>query len=104
MGNGNEESGDGWKYHGRGLIQLTGRDNYNRCGQALTIDLINAPELLLEPMNACLSASWFWNKMNLNVLADTQDYKTMTTRINGGMNGYDDRVARIQKALVILNP
>ena len=102
MGNGAEESGDGWKYHGRGLIQLTGKENYERCGEALGVDLINQPGLLAQPMYACLSAGWFWNKKGLNALADSKDYDTMTKRINGGLIGLDDRKAKIAKAISVL--
>ena len=102
MGNGVEESGDGWKYHGRGLIQLTGKENYTRCGEALGIDLINQPSLLVTPEYASLSAGYFWNKKGLNDLADNQDYETMTKRINGGTLGMDDRKAKIAKALSVL--
>jgi len=99
---GNTEDSDGWKYHGRGIIQLTGRDNYRNCGAALGMDLINHPELLSQPNGASLSAGWFWNKHGLNDLADKQDYKTMTERINGGTLGLDDRITKINKALEIL--
>ena len=99
---GNTEEGDGWAYHGRGLIQLTGRDNYSRCGQALGYALLTNPELLLQPKYAALSAGWFWNKGNLNPLADAKDYETMTKRINGGTLGLDDRKAKIAKALSVL--
>lgn len=102
MGNGSEESGEGNAYHGRGLIQLTGKENYERCGEALGVDLINQPGLLAEPMYACLSAAWFWNKKGLNALADAQDYDTMTKRINGGLIGLDDRKAKIAKAISVL--
>ena len=67
---GNNEEGDGWAYHGRGLIQLTGRDSYTACGTSLGIDLISNPELLLQLRWAAMSAGWFWNKKNLNDLAD----------------------------------
>ena len=99
---GNTEEGDGWKYHGRGVIQLTGRENYERCGTAISADLINQPQLLVEPHYAALSAGWFWNKKGLNALADAQDYDTMTKRINGGLNGQDDRKAKIAKAISVL--
>jgi putative chitinase len=102
MGNGDEESGDGWKYHGRGLIQLTGKENYANCGSGIGVDLIGSPDRLLDPEYACLSAGWFWNKKGLNALADSQDYETMTKRINGGLIGLDDRKAKIAKALSIL--
>ena len=99
---GNTQDGDGWAYHGRGLIQLTGRDNYQNCGTAVGMDLINHPELLLQPNGASLSAGWFWQKRDLNSLADAKDYETMTKRINGGTLGLDDRIAKINKALEIL--
>jgi putative chitinase len=102
LGNGDEESGDGWKYHGRGLIQLTGKDNYANCGSNLGVDLLIHPELLLDPKYAVLSAGWFWNKKGLNALADSKDYDTMTKRINGGLIGLDDRKAKIAKALSVL--
>ena len=99
---GNVEDGDGWKYHGRGLIQLTGRDNYANCGLGLGVDLLGNPDWLLDPKYAALSAGWFWNKKGLNDLADTGDYETMTKRINGGLIGLDDRKAKIAKAKEIL--
>ena len=99
---GNTQDGDGWAYHGRGLIQLTGRDNYKNCGAAVGMDLINHPELLMQPNGASLSAGWFCNKHGLNDLADARDYETMTKRINGGTLGLDDRIAKINKALEIL--
>ena len=99
---GNVEDGDGWKYHGRGLIQLTGKDNYANCGSGLGVDLLGNPDWLLDPNYAALSAGWFWNKKGLNALADAQDLDTMTKRINGGLIGLDDRKAKIAKALSIL--
>jgi putative chitinase len=102
MGNGPEETGDGWKYHGRGLIQLTGKENYANCGSGIGVDLLSNPSLLNTPEYAALSAAWFWNKKGLNSLADAQDYDTMTKRINGGVIGLEDRKAKIAKALSIL--
>ena len=99
---GNKEDGDGFKFHGRGCIQLTGRDSYERCGEAIGVDLIGQPNLLVEPLYACLSAGWFWNKKGLNVLADAQEYGQMTRRINGGLVGLDDRIVKITKAKQIL--
>lgn len=100
---GNTEDGDGWRFHGRGLIQLTGRTNYTVCGLALGKPFAEHPELVLEPENACLSAGWFFNKRNLNALADVEDWETMTKRINGGLNGLSDRIERIHKAIDILS-
>ena len=99
---GNSQDGDGWKFHGRGVIQLTGRSNYQVCGDALGQPFTSQPELLLEPEWACLSAGWFWNKKSLNALAESEDWTTMTKRINGGTLGLDDRINRIHKAMDIL--
>jgi putative chitinase len=102
MGNGVEESGDGWKYHGRGLIQLTGKENYANCGSGIGVDFLSNPGLLNTPEYAALSAGWFWNKKSLNALADAGDFETMTKRINGGLIGLEDRKAKIAKALSVL--
>ena len=99
---GNTEDGDGWKYHGRGLIQLTGKENYERCGLAIGIDLLSDPNLLLDPRYATLSAGWFWNKHGLNELADAQEHGIITKRINGGTLGLDDRILKTTKALSVL--
>jgi putative chitinase len=99
---GNVQEGDGWRFHGRGLIQLTGRSNATVCGQALGQPFTEQPELLLEPQWACMSAGWFWNKKGLNALADSEDWTTMTKRINGGIIGLDDRINKIHKAMDIL--
>ena len=97
MGNGTIESGDGWKYRGRGLKQLTGKDNVTRCGQALGVDLVSNPDLLLEPEYAARSAGWFWKANNLSKFADVEDLEGMTKKINGGLIGIADRKARYQK-------
>ena len=102
MGNGPEETGEGFKYHGRGLIQLTGKELYGNCGSSIGVDLLSNPNLLNTPEYAALSAGWFWNKKGLNSLADSQDFETMTKRINGGLIGLDDRKAKIAKALSVL--
>jgi putative chitinase len=96
---GNTEDGDGWRFSGKGLIQLTGRNNYKTCGDALGVDLIANPELLIEPEYAALSAGWFWNKRGLNALADNEDWTTITKRINGGTHGLQDRIDRTHKAM-----
>lgn len=88
---GNTQPGDGFKYRGRGLIQLTGRANYQKASVALNVDLINHPELLGEPELACRSAGWFWKKNGCNELADEGDFEKLTRRINGGVNGLKDR-------------
>ncbi|MDY7802825.1 glycoside hydrolase family 19 protein [Burkholderia stagnalis] len=89
---GNTQPGDGFKYRGRGLIQVTGRANYLRAANALALPLVEQPELLEQPGNACLSAAWFWNVNGLNELADVGDFNTITKRINGGFNGLQDRL------------
>lgn len=102
MGNADESSGEGWRYRGRGIKQLTGKENYQRCSEALGVDLVENPDLLLDPKYATLSAGWFWNKHNLNDLADKSDIETMTKRINGGLLGLDARKAAIHKAESVL--
>lgn len=99
---GNTVPGDGFKYRGRGLIQITGRANYAACGEALGLDLINQPELLEQPKNACLSAAWFWAMKGLNNLADAGEFNTITRRINGGLNGLEDRLKLWAKAREVL--
>jgi putative chitinase len=99
---GNTEDGDGWRFSGKGLIQLTGRSNVTACGNALGQPFAEHPELLLEPMWACMSAGWFWNRKQLNLLADNEDWTTITKRINGGVIGLSDRIERIHKAMDIL--
>jgi putative chitinase len=99
---GNTEDGDGAKFIGRGLIQLTGKDNYKAFGEAIGEDLVANPQLVEQPRYAALSAGWFWNKRGLNALADDMDITTLTVRINGGKIGIEDRIAKINKALDIL--
>ena len=99
---GNTVQGDGSKYRGRGLIQITGRANYKACGEALGLDLINHPELLEKPQHACMSAAWFWASRGLSTLADAGKFDTITSRINGGQNGAADRQALYAKALKVL--
>jgi putative chitinase len=109
MGNGNEASGDGWRFHGRGLIQLTGRDNYVAFARAMQVDAIRDPDLLLQPAGAALSAGWFWQSKGLNELADQlagsqadQVFEQITRRINGGTLGLDERRAYWQRARTAL--
>lgn len=104
LGNTPEADGDGQLYRGRGLIQVTGRANYEACSEALFGDsrLLNTPELLEQPVYAAMSAGWFWQRAGLNTLADKGDFLTITKRINGGTNGLDERKALYQRALEVL--
>ncbi len=95
---GNTQPGDGSKFRGRGLIQTTGRSNYEATGDALGLPLLDHPELLETPTNAARSAAWFWKSHGLNDLADEGDFMRITRRINGGLNGYDKRVALYEQA------
>jgi putative chitinase len=100
MGNGDEASGDGWRYRGRGLIQLTGRDNYAAFSKGMGIDALGDPDQLLKPDGAALSAAWFWHSHGLNELADKTEgadaeanFVLITKRINGGTVGLEERKA-----------
>lgn len=95
---GNTQPGDGSRYRGRGLIQVTGRANYEAMGDALGVDLLSNPEQLEEPSLAALSAARFWQSRGLSELADTGDFRRISIRINGGLNGYEERVALHGKA------
>lgn len=90
---GNVQPGDGARFKGRGLIQITGRANYKACGEALGIDAISTPELLEQPAFAAMSAAWFWDKHHCNDLADAGEFQRITKVINGGLNGQVDRLA-----------
>lgn len=102
MGNGDELSGDGFRYRGRGLIQLTGKNNYKACGDALGIDLVTNPDLLLEHEHAAMAAAWFWQAHGCNELADVGKQMGITKRINGGVNGLEERIALFNQASVAL--
>lgn len=102
MGNGPAESGEGWAYRGRGLKQLTGKDNYARCGQALGVDLVGNPDLLLQPLYAARSAGWFWKANALSTFADAGDIKGMTKKINGGFIGLEQRQKLYDKVLAAI--
>lgn len=103
LGNGNEASGDGWKYRGRGLVQVTGKENYGSCSKGIGKNVVESPDLLTEPADAALSAGWFWNSKGLNNYADRSDFDTITRRVNGGLNGKADRDMLYQRALKILD-
>ena len=102
MGNGPAESGEGWEYRGRGLKQLTGKDNYARCGRDLGVDLVGNPDLLLEPKFAARSAGWFWKANSLAAFADAGDIKGMTKKINGGYIGLEQRQKLYDKVLAAI--
>jgi len=91
MGNGDEDSGDGWRYHGRGLIMLTGRRNYERCALGIEKPIDQYPDLLTDPVHAADSAGWFWSVNGINALADEGDFLAVTMKINGGTVGIEDR-------------
>jgi len=102
MGNGDEASGDGWSYCGRGLIQLTGKNNYQAFADSIETDISQIPAYLQTFEGAIQSACWFWENNNLNACADSNDIVKMTKIINGGTLGLDDRTARYNHALQIL--
>lgn len=99
MSNGNEKSGDGWKYRGRGFLQITGKSNYILLSKDTRIDYLNNPQWLLRESDALISALWFWNKHKLNDLADKNDILAITKKINGGLNGLDHRKELLCKYL-----
>jgi putative chitinase len=103
MGNRDEASGDGYRFRGRGCIQLTGHANYFHAGQACGEDFVMQPDLVATPKYAAMTAGWFWNTHKLNQFADRQDFTLMTKKINGGTIGLDDRIKHINHALDILN-
>lgn len=103
MGNGDEASGDGFKFRGRGFFQITGRENYTNCGKDLGIDLLTTPEALERTKAATNSALWFWKSRNLNRFADANDIRGMTKAINGGYNGLDERTHYYLRAKKVLS-
>lgn len=110
MGNGNEASGDGWKYRGRGFIQLTGKNNYKLLSEGTGVDYLNNPDLLLNEADAMIAALWYWDTNNLNKWADLGDIDTVSDIINigrstekyGDANGFKDRKAKYNKYLKLL--
>lgn len=103
MGNGDEASGDGWRYCGRGLIQLTGKNNYQSFAESIETPVEEIPEYLATFEGATQSACWFWETNNLNKEADIEDLKTMTRKINGGYIGLEDRIKHYHHAVEIIN-
>lgn len=103
MGNGPEASGEGYKYRGRGVIQLTGKDNYRNCGKALGIDLLAEPDQVAKNPVAVLSAGWFWDTRKLNTWAEKGDVLTVTKKINGGTIGLEDRKKHYEHIVEVLH-
>jgi putative chitinase len=103
MGNGDEASGDGWKYRGRGLIQLTGLNNYASYSMQADNEALIKPEIVQEPEFAADSAGWFWMVNRLNAMADTGDVRAVTRRVNGGFNGMQDRQSKYDTLIVMLS-
>ena len=100
---GNVNKGDGLRFKGRGYIQITGRSNYTVLSKDTRIDFLNNPKLLETEANGMISALWFWNKRKLNDLADKDDVKAITKKINGGYNGLEDRISKLTKWKKLLN-
>ena len=95
---GNNFTTDGWTYRGRGLFQLTGRANYEAAAKALGAPFVEQPDRVADRDMAALTAAWFWSKNGLNKLADIEDTRGVSRKINGGLNGLDDRQARYARA------
>lgn len=102
MGNGDERSGEGWKYRGRGVIQITGKNNYSLCSNALGFDFISNPDAMAQTPWCVLSAGWYWDANRLNDYCDRGDLVGLTKRINGGTFGLDERIALYNKAISVL--
>jgi putative chitinase len=102
MGNRGPESGDGYRFRGRGCIQLTGHTNYYHAGQAIGVDLVKEPDLVATPQYAALTAGWFWSTHDCNRLSELQDWTGLTKKINGGTIGLNDRIHHTQLALSVL--
>lgn len=101
---GNTQAGDGYRFRGRGLIQITGRGNYADMGGKMGFDFLSNPDLLAEPLNAARSAGFFWDSRKLNVLADAGDFAGITKKINGGLNGQAEREEYYHRALALFSP
>lgn len=102
MGNRDEASGDGYRFRGRGCIQLTGHANYFHAGKALGVDFVMEPDLVATPKYAALTAGWFWDTHKCNYMADTKNWEKLTRKINGGLIGLADRVKHIDHAIAVL--
>jgi putative chitinase len=102
MGNRDENSGDGWRFRGRGIFQITGHSNVFHAGKALGVDFVKDPDLIATPKYAALTAGWFWDTHKLNPPADALDFNKITRTINGGLIGQEDRIKHVQQALAVL--
>lgn len=102
MGNRDEASGDGFRFRGRGAVQLTGYSQYFHASKALGVDFVMEPDLVSTPKYAILTAGWFWDTHKCNEIAETGDWAKLTKTINGGLIGLDDRVKHINHALAVL--
>ena len=103
MGNRDEASGDGYRFRGRGAIQLTGHSGYFHAGQACGVDFVMNPDLVATPKYALMTAGWFWSTHGCNPLAENADWVGLTKKINGGTIGLDDRVKHTQEAIAVLS-
>lgn len=103
MGNRDEASGDGYRFRGRGAVQLTGHSMYFHAGQALGADFVMEPDLVATPKYAALTAGWFWSTHDCNRLAENADWVGLTKKINGGTIGLQDRIAHTNQALAVLS-
>lgn len=102
MNNRDEASGDGFRFRGRGILQLTGAANYHHASKALGVDFIMEPDLVATPQYAALTAGWFWDTQKLNSLAESGNHLALTKKINGGTIGLDDRIKHTEHALAVL--
>lgn len=102
MGNRDEASGDGYRFRGRGCIQLTGHTNYFHAGKAVGVDFVAEPDLVATPRFAALTAGWFWSTHDCNRLAENADWTALTKKINGGTIGLQDRIHHTEQALAVL--
>jgi len=103
MGNRDEASGDGYRFRGRGCIQLTGHANYFHASKACGVDFVMDPDLVATPQYAAMTAGWFWNTHGCNPLAENEDWIALTKKINGGTIGLDDRIKQTQRAVAVFS-
>jgi putative chitinase len=103
MGNRAESFGDGWRFRGSGYLQLTGHDNFYHAGKALGVDFVMKPDLVRTPEYAMQTAAWYWNTHNCNSLANAKNWTQLTKVVNGGLIGFEDRVAHTESAIPVLS-